>query len=243
MKIIPAIDLIGGKCVRLRFGDYNQKTEYYEDPLEAARQFEAAGITHLHLVDLDGAKQGQPVNIEVLERIAAHTHLQIDFGGGIRKKEDIERVLAAGAVQVTVGSLAVKQPETVVEWLHDFGPEKLIIGADIKDGKIAVNAWQDLSKHTAEDFLQFYARQGARYVVCTDISRDGSLQGTNVEFYRHLQQQCPELHFIASGGVASISDLLQLQAAGLYGVIVGKAIYEGYIQLTDLAKLIKNNAY
>lgn len=243
MKIIPAIDLIGGKCVRLRFGDYSQKTEYYDDPLDAAKQFEAAGIKHLHLVDLDGAKQGQPVNVGVLERIATHTALTIDFGGGIRKKEDIERVLNAGAAQVTVGSLAVKSPDTVIEWLRHFGPEKLIIGADIKDGKIAVNAWQEVSSRTAGDFLQFYARHGARYAVCTDISRDGSLQGVNIDFYRELQEACPEMNFIASGGVASLDDLQRLQAAGLYGAIVGKAIYEGYVQLSDLAKLINNNAY
>ncbi|NIK74310.1 phosphoribosylformimino-5-aminoimidazole carboxamide ribotide isomerase [Thermonema lapsum] len=243
MKIIPAIDLIGGKCVRLRFGDYNQKTEYYEDPLEAAKQFEAAGIKHLHLVDLDGAKQGKPANMEVLKRIATHTSLKIDFGGGIRKKEDIEQVLNAGAAQVTVGSLAVKEPATVVEYLRYFGPEKLIIGADIKDGNIAVNAWQEVSNRPAVEFLNFYAQNGARYAICTDISRDGSLQGVNVDFYRHLQEACPDICFIASGGVASLSDLQQLQATGLYGVIVGKAIYEGYIQLSDLAKLIKNDAY
>lgn len=238
MEIIPAIDIIDGKCVRLSQGDYTQKKEYSAQPLEIARQYEAAGIRRLHLVDLDGAKQKKVVNLPVLEKIAAGTKLHIDFGGGVQSDEDIERVYNAGAQQVTAGSVAVKNPELVEQWLQKYGHEKLILGADVKGEKIAISGWAEESDHDLIPFLQTYRQKGFQYVICTDVSKDGMLQGPAFSLYNKIQNALPELKVIASGGVSQADDLRQLQQKNVYGVIIGKAIYERKIELKDLQEFL-----
>lgn len=237
MIIIPAIDIIEGKCVRLSQGDYAQKTVYHENPVEVARQFEAAGITHLHVVDLDGAKAQHIVNHQVLAAITSETNLQVDFGGGVKTDADIQLAFACGAKQITAGSIAVKSPETVKRWLHTYGPEKIILGADVQGEHIAINGWQQNSDVILHDFLQAYIQQGIEYVICTDITKDGMLQGPSLTLYKNILAQFPKLKLIASGGVSSIDDLHALQQAGLYGAIIGKAFYEGKIALHELSKL------
>ena len=237
MRIILAIDIIDGKCVRLSQGDYAQKTVYNENPLEVAKQFEAAGLRHLHLVDLDGAKARKVINWKVLEAIVANTGLNVDFGGGLRTTEDVRKVLESGAAQITAGSIAVSDRETVLQWLAEFGAERIILGADAKDGRIATHGWLDDSGLDVLRFVDDYHRAGIRYVVCTDIAKDGMLQGPSTELYQRILAANKEVSLIASGGVSSIQDLRELKAAGLEAAIVGKAIYEGRITLKELSEL------
>lgn len=234
MQIIPAIDIIDGKCVRLTQGDYEQKKIYNEHPLEVAKEFEDAGLQRLHLVDLDGAKAGAVKNWKVLEMIASKTKLVIDFGGGIKKEEDVNIVFNSGAALATIGSLAVKDESLFVQWLKKYGANRFLLGADVKEEKIAVAGWLETTDVWIYDFIAKYVEYGIQQLFCTDVSKDGKLEGPSVELYKNIIQQFPSLFFIASGGVASMDDLHQLQAAGCKGAIVGKAIYEGRIQLKDL---------
>ena len=234
MHIIPAIDLIDGKCVRLTEGDYTQKKVYNEDPLEVAREFEAHGITRLHLVDLDGAKAQHIVNHKVLKRIATHTNLLIDFGGGLKSDEDVRIAFDSGARQVTGGTVAVKNPELFLGWLERYGPERIILGSDVRDGKVAVSGWQEQSEQELMPFLADYMEKGIRYTICTDVSKDGLLQGSAVSLYREIRTEFPELNLIASGGVTKMEELEELHNIGCYGAIIGKAIYEGYLTMADL---------
>ena len=234
MRIIPAIDLIGGRCVRLEEGDYAKQTDYYEDPLDMAKQLADYGIEHLHLVDLDGAKAGKVVNWEVLERICTQTSLQVDFGGGIKTEAEVQKALELGAKQLNIGSLAVKQPVVFGEWIQRFGGETLLLSADARDRKIAVHGWQEQTALDLFEFVGTYLQKGIRTVVCTDISRDGKLQGPAVELYGELMREFPDLQLVASGGVSSLHDLDELQKLDLYGAIIGKALYEGKISLKEL---------
>ncbi|WP_207430440.1 1-(5-phosphoribosyl)-5-[(5-phosphoribosylamino)methylideneamino]imidazole-4-carboxamide isomerase [Sabulibacter ruber] len=236
MDIIPAIDLIGGQCVRLTEGDFSQQTTYHTDPVEVAKQFEGLGLRRLHLVDLDGARAKQPVNLPVLERIASQTKLHIDYGGGLQSSEAIRQAFDAGAKQITAGSIAVREPQTVEAWLQEYGADRIIVGADFKDNRIAINAWAEQSELTLESFLASFAEKGGKTFICTDVSKDGKLQGSSIEVYQRLLEQFPTLQFIASGGVTTIEEVRQLREAGLHGAIIGKAIYEGTISLEDLAK-------
>lgn len=238
MEIIPAIDIIEGKCVRLTHGDYNQKKIYNENPLEVAKEFEAAGIQRLHLVDLDGAKAGAVKNWKVLELIAAKTSLVIDFGGGIKTEQDVQIIFDSGAALATVGSIAVKDEETFCSWLKKFGAEKFLLGADVKDEKITVSGWTEQTAIWIYDFIEKYIQKEVHQIFCTDVSKDGALQGPSTELYKNIIQKFPQLHFIASGGVSSVEDVYQLQEIGCSGVIIGKAIYEGRIQLNELKKFI-----
>lgn len=234
MFIIPAIDIIEGKCVRLTQGDYEQKKVYNDDPLEVAKQFEDAGLEHLHLVDLDGAKAKRIVNYKVLERLAAKTSLKIDFGGGLKSDEDLRIAFECGARQVTGGTVAVREPDLFLNWLTTYGSERIILGADFRDGKIAVSGWQESSELELFAFLKDYAGKGVRYVISTDVSKDGLLQGSALDTYRQIRENLPDLQLIASGGVSTIEELERLREAGCYGAIVGKAIYEGRIPLKGL---------
>ncbi|MDX5435616.1 MAG: 1-(5-phosphoribosyl)-5-[(5-phosphoribosylamino)methylideneamino]imidazole-4-carboxamide isomerase [Pontibacter sp.] len=238
MEIIPAIDLIGGQCVRLTEGDFAQQTTYNSNPLEVAKMFEDHGIKRLHLVDLDGARARKPVNLEVLEKIASNTNLVIDFGGGLQSDEAVKKAFDAGAAQITAGSIAVREPETVKSWLLQYGPEKIIIGADFKGTNIAISAWTEESKYPLQDFISGYLKTGAKLFICTDVSKDGKLQGPSTNTYRHLKLTQPEAEIIASGGVTTVSDLETLQEIGVKGAIIGKAIYEGTIQLKDLERFL-----
>ena len=234
MHIIPAIDLIDGKCVRLTQGDYDRKTVYNEDPLAVAREFEAAGLQRLHVVDLDGARGGGIVNHRVLERIAAATKLRIDWGGGMKSDEDIRVAFESGAHQVTGGTIAVRQPEVFLGWLERYGAERIILGTDVRGDRIAVSGWEEASDRELFEFLAEYVERGVRYTICTDVSKDGLLQGTARELYGRIRREQPTVNLIASGGVADTDDLDALQALDCYGVIVGKAIYEGKISLEEL---------
>jgi phosphoribosylformimino-5-aminoimidazole carboxamide ribotide isomerase len=237
MEIIPAIDIIDGKCVRLTQGDYGQKKIYNEHPLEVAKQFEDVGLQRLHLVDLDGAKNGAVKNWKVLETLASKTSLIIDFGGGIKKEEDVKIVFNSGAALATVGSLAVKNEEEFVKWLLIFGADKFLLGADVKDEKIAVSGWLETTDIWIYDFIESYIQQGIQQVFCTDVSKDGMLAGPSFDLYKRIIEKFPKLYFIASGGVSSVTDLEQLKEIGCKGAIVGKAIYEGKIGLNELTKL------
>ncbi|EMR03372.1 1-(5-phosphoribosyl)-5-[(5-phosphoribosylamino)methylideneamino]imidazole-4-carboxamide isomerase [Cesiribacter andamanensis] len=236
MHIIPAIDLIGGACVRLTQGDYDQKTEYNSDPLAVAKEYESAGLRRLHLVDLDGAKQRKIVNLPVLERIASQTGLQVDFGGGVQSDEDLQAAFAAGAHQITGGSIAVRQPEMFARWLQQWGPERIILGADVRGREIAIGGWQEGGGIELMPFLQKYSAMGVRYVICTDVSKDGLLQGPSLRLYQEILAEFPGLHLIASGGVATLDDLHQLRDIGCWGCIVGKAIYENRISIEELVQ-------
>lgn len=238
MQIIPAIDIIDGKCVRLTQGDYSQKKIYNENPLEVAMEFEDAGLTRLHLVDLDGAKAGAVKNWKVLETIAAKTSMIIDFGGGIKKEEDVKIVFNSGAKLATIGSIAVKNETEFVKWLLQFGADKFLLGADVKDEKIAVAGWLETTDVWIYDFIEKYINHGVQQLFCTDVSKDGKLEGPSVELYKNIISQFPQLHFIASGGVSSMKDLDELQSIGCSGAIVGKAIYENRITLAELKKFI-----
>ena len=234
---IPAIDLIEGKCVRLTQGDYATSHVYAEDPVDMARRFEDMGFTRLHLVDLDGAKSRHVVNDHVLKAITHATKLIVDFGGGVKTDDDMSRVLDAGAEMVTSGSIAVTQPDTVLGWMERYGAEHLILGADVKDGKISINGWQEDSAHELMPFLQRYLDAGMMHVLCTDISRDGMLQGPATALYGSIMQAFPHCRLIASGGVSCIEDILQLDKAGVPAVVFGKAIYEGKIDMKELAEM------
>src|SRR5450432_4345306 len=237
MQIIPAIDIIDGKCVRLTQGDYEQKKIYNEHPLEVAKQFEDAGLERLHLVDLDGAKAGAVKNWKVLEAIAGKTSLVIDFGGGIKKEADVKIVFDCGAAYATVGSMAVKDETTFVNWLNTFGAAKFLLGADVKDEKITVGVWLETTDVWVYDFIRKYIDHGVQQIFCTDVSKDGKLEGPSVGLYKNIITEFPSLHFIASGGVSSMKDLEALQAIGCKGAIVGKAIYEGRVNIHDLIKV------
>lgn len=239
MRIIPAIDIIDGKCVRLSKGDYNTKKIYNEDPLEVAKEFEGSGMKYLHLVDLDGAKEKHIVNYKILDRIASKTNLQIDFGGGLKSDEDLKIAFESGAKQVTGGSIAVKEPDIFMKWLNDYGAGKIILGADFSNGKIATNGWLENSDAEVVDFIKSYVSKGIEYVVCTDISKDGMLQGPSLLKYQEILNTCSEdLKLIASGGVSCFEELPQLFELGCEGVIIGKAIYEQKIRLKQLENLI-----
>ena len=234
MQIIPAIDIIDGKCVRLTEGDYAQKTIYNENPLEVAKAFEAAGIQRLHLVDLDGAKAGAVKNWKVLESIALNTKLVIDFGGGIKTDNDVAHVFERGASLATIGSIAVANPTLFLSWLNKYGAEKFFLGADVKDNLIAVNGWMQTSTISIESFLTDYLAHGITNIFCTDVSKDGRLEGPSIKLYQSLIQLFPNLKLVASGGVSSPQDLEALDAIGCAGAIVGKAIYENRISLASL---------
>lgn len=238
MEIIPAIDLIGGKCVRLTEGDYASKKEYHDNPAEVAKSFERLGVRRLHLVDLDGAKQKKVVNLDVLKAICEQTNLKVDFGGGVRSDRDLENVFEAGASQVTCGSVAIKDPELAKRWILTYGPEKMILGADLKGGNIAVSGWEEESKVHWTEFLDRYLHMGFQYVICTDVSRDGKLQGPAIELYEEIMQAFPGIKLIASGGISSSDDVKALRSVGLYGAIIGKAIYENRITEQELSALI-----
>ena len=235
MHVIPAIDIIDGKCVRLSQGDYDRKTVYDSDPLAVARRFEDAGLRKLHVVDLDGARGGGIVNYGVLEKIAGKTKLQIDWGGGMKSDEDLNIAFASGAYQVTGGTIAVKQPDVFLGWLEQYGPDRIILGSDNKQGKVAVQGWEEASDLDVYDFISRYVAKGVRYSICTDVSKDGMLGGTAEGMYERILAENPNLHLIASGGVASVRDLEACRDLGCYGVIVGKAYYEGRISLEELA--------
>ncbi len=236
IQIIPAIDLIEGKCVRLTQGDYGQKKIYNENPLEVAQQFEDAGLKRLHLVDLDGAKAKKVVNWKVLEKIAAKTSLHVDFGGGVQSDDDLKIVFECGAKQVTGGSIAVKQPDLFEHWLKTYGGDKIILGADAKNEKIAVSGWEEGTAIWVYDFVEEYVAKGAKYAISTDVAKDGLLQGPSFDLYKNLQDKCPELNIIASGGIAGIEDVEKLAEMNIYGVIIGKAIYENRISLGELQR-------
>ncbi len=236
IELIPAIDLIDGKCVRLTKGDYETKKVYADDPVAMAKEFEQMGFKRLHVVDLDGAKSHHVVNDQVLRNITRATRLTVDFGGGV-----MQCAFDAGAAMVTVGSIAVTQPETFLRWLGTYGPERLILGADVRNGMISINGWQEQSQQKLTDFLATYIAAGTCNVLCTEISRDGMLQGPALELYREVMKAHPKCHLIASGGVSGIDDILQLQAAGIPAVVFGKAIYEGRIDLHTLLDTIKRN--
>jgi phosphoribosylformimino-5-aminoimidazole carboxamide ribotide isomerase len=235
MIIIPAIDIIDGKCVRLTKGDYNQQKVYNENPVEVAKQFEAAGLKRLHVVDLDGAKAGKLVNLNVLEVIASATELVIDFGGGIKNINDVNSVFNAGAAMATIGSLAVKEPATIKEWITLFGKEKFFIGADVLNKKIKINGWIEDGGIDVFDFIRSMVDIGATNLFCTDISKDGMMQGAAVELYRQLINAEPSIALTASGGVTTMNDLEEVKKAGCAGAIIGKAIYEGTISLQQLS--------
>ena len=234
MIIIPAIDIIDGKCVRLTQGDYSQKKIYNEHPLEVAKQFEDAGLTRLHLVDLDGAKAGAIKNWKVLEGIAGKTSLIIDFGGGIKTTKDVQIVFDSGAKLATIGSIAVKDEEEFIKWLMQFGADQFLLGADVKNEKIAIHGWQETSDIWIYDFMEKYIQHGIKQIFCTDVSKDGKLEGPAIDLYKNIITKFPDLGFIASGGVSSMKDLEELEKIGCKGVIVGKAIYENRIKLSEL---------
>ena len=238
IEIIPAIDIIDGKCVRLTQGDYNQKKVYNEDPVEVAMMFEDAGIKRLHTVDLDGARSSHVVNTRVIERIATHTNLAIDFGGGIKSDEDLRKAFDAGAQMVTIGSVAVKEPELFASWVETYGGEKIILGADVKNGYISISGWLEEGEQKLMDFICHHTKNGIHNVLCTDISRDGMLQGPAIELYKDIMAHYPNLHLIASGGVSCINDIERLNDAGIPAVVFGKAIYEGRINLKELERFL-----
>lgn len=242
MRIIPAIDIIEGKCVRLTKGDYATQKIYNEDPLEVAKAFEGSGVTSLHLVDLDGAKAKSIVNHKVLEKLATHTGLKIDFGGGLKSDADLKIAFECGAQQITGGSVAVKKPETFKRWLVEYGSDKIILGADVKGDRIAVSGWMETSEESIVPFVKKYREAGVEYVVCTDISRDGMLEGPAFVLYQSLLAACPEIKLIASGGVSDINELPRLADLGCEGVIIGKAIYEKNISLKSLENYILENS-
>ena len=234
IELIPAIDLIGGKCVRLTKGEYDSKKVYNEDPVAQAREFEALGFRRLHVVDLDGAKSRHIVNDGVLRSITANTSLKVDFGGGIKTTADIEKAFDAGASMVTVGSVAVTHPELCEQWLTQYGAEKIILGADVRNGRISINGWKDTSEEELVPFLRTYVEMGIRNVLCTEISKDGTLAGPAIDLYEQIMRQYPHLHLIASGGVSCNEDIISLNSKGIPAVVFGKAYYEGRINIERL---------
>jgi len=238
IELIPAIDIIGGKCVRLTKGDYATKKEY-GDPVSMAQEFEQLGFKRLHVVDLDGAKSKHVVNDATLRAITRATKLTVDFGGGVKTEDDLKKAYEAGATLVTAGSIAVTNPELYLDWLQKYGADHLILGADVRNGKVSINGWLEDSDVDLTDFLTRYMKAGTRNVLCTEINRDGMLQGTAVDLYKQVMKAHPTCHLIASGGVSSIQDILALEEAGIPAVVFGKAIYEGRIDLRELVKRIK----
>ncbi|GAA4773412.1 MULTISPECIES: 1-(5-phosphoribosyl)-5-[(5-phosphoribosylamino)methylideneamino]imidazole-4-carboxamide isomerase [Flavobacterium] len=241
MRIIPAIDIIEGKCVRLSKGNYDTIKVYNENPLEVAKQFEDYGIQYLHLVDLDGAKSSRIINHKILEQIVSKTNLKIDFGGGLKSEDDLRIAFECGANQITGGSIAVKNPELFANWIENYGSEKIILGADVKNEKIAVSGWLEESKEELIPFIQAYQNKGISYVICTDIDKDGMLQGPSFDLYKKILSECKNVKLIASGGISIFEELPQLAEIGCEGAIIGKAIYEGKIGLNQLEQFILNN--
>ncbi|HKX85063.1 MAG TPA: 1-(5-phosphoribosyl)-5-[(5-phosphoribosylamino)methylideneamino]imidazole-4-carboxamide isomerase [Flavobacterium sp.] len=241
MRIIPAIDIINGKCVRLSKGDYATQKVYNENPLEMAKKFEAHGMEYLHLVDLDGAKSNRIINYKILEQIASKTNLTIDFGGGLKTNDDLRIAFENGAKQVTGGSIAVKNTDVFTEWIEKYGADKIILGADANDKKIAVSGWQEESDQELIPFIKHYSQKGIQYVICTDIAKDGMLQGPNFALYEEILKAVPQTKLIASGGISSLDELPKLAISGCEATIIGKAIYEGRIPLKDLEKYIINS--
>ena len=240
MRIIPAIDIIDGKCVRLSKGDYNTKKIYNENPLEVAKSFEDAGIQYLHLVDLDGAKSSKIINHKVLEQIALNTNLKIDFGGGLKTNEDLKIAFESGATQITGGSIAIKNPTLFKEWISIYGNDKIILGADANNRKIAVLGWLEESNQEVIPFIQNYQSEGISYVICTDIAKDGMLEGPSFDLYKEILTSCKNVKLIASGGISTFDELPKLAELGCEGTIIGKAIYEGRISLKQLENFILN---
>ena len=238
IEIIPALDLMDGKCVRLKQGDFSRKTVYSDDPVETAKQFEASGVKRLHMVDLDGARKGEPANINVLEEVANATGLAIDFGGGIKTEANVKRVFDAGAEMVNLGSIAVTEPDLFFEWLDHFGSESVLLGADVRSGKLAINGWQEDTEVEAIPFLSEYHARGVEQAFVTDISKDGAMQGPSLRLYKEISLAVPGLKLIASGGVTSTGDIDDLEQMGCTGVIIGKAIYEGTIKLEQLKRYV-----
>jgi len=236
INIIPAIDTIKGRCVRLTKGDYSTEKVYSEDPLQVAKEFEDLGITRLHLVDLEGAKSGHICNSKVLERVSSGTNLKIDFGGGVKSDQDIELAFESGAAQVTGGSIAVSNPELFEAWLEKYGADKIILGADVRNEMVSISGWQEDSDYHLYQFLEKYQKKGVKTIICTDISKDGMLQGPAVELYNGIMQEFPDLELIASGGVGDINDVRILNEIGCWGVIIGKAIYEKRIDMKELVR-------
>jgi phosphoribosylformimino-5-aminoimidazole carboxamide ribotide isomerase len=234
MEIIPAIDILNGKCVRLTKGDYSQSKTYSENPLEVALRFEGEGIKRLHLVDLDGAKAQHIVNHKVLEQVASKTGLAVDFGGGLKSDEDVRTAFEAGAQQITGGSVAIRDRALFLKWLSQYGPERIILGADAKHGHIAIQGWLQTTAVTIFDFLEDYTREGVQFAICTDVEKDGALSGPSTELYAGIRERWPSLQLIASGGVTTVDDLIALEELGVYGAIIGKALYEGTISLAQL---------
>ncbi len=234
IELIPAIDIIGGQCVRLTKGDYDQKTVYRNSPAEVAKEFEQIGFKRLHVVDLDGAKSKHIVNEQVLKAITTETNLVVDFGGGIKTDADIEKAFSAGASMVTIGSIAVTDPDRFMGWLEKYGASRIILGADVRNGKISINGWKEDSGEALLPFMKKYIDAGVRNVLCTEISKDGTLAGPAIDLYKEMMATYPELHLIASGGVSSIDDIKALEVAGIPAVVFGKAIYEGKINLKEL---------
>lgn len=234
IELIPAIDIIDGKCVRLTKGDYDQKKVYNENPVEVAQHFESLGFKRLHVVDLDGAKSKHIVNDGVLRAITATTSLVVDFGGGIKTEEDIEKAFDAGAAMVTVGSIAVTNPLLFLNWIEQYGAEKLILGADVRNGKISINGWKEDSSEDLLPFLKQYTDKGVRNVLCTEISKDGTLQGPAIDLYQQIMKAYPDMHLIASGGVSCNDDIRALETADIPAVVFGKAFYEGKIKVEEL---------
>lgn len=240
IELIPAIDLIDGKCVRLTQGDYNTKTVYNENPLDVAKMFEDYGLRRLHLVDLDGAREGRIVNYRILEKLATYTSLIIDFGGGLKHEDDLEIAFESGANMITGGSIAVKDPEIFTSWINKYGNQKIILGADARNNKIAIGGWEETTDIELIPFIQEYYDKGITKVISTDISRDGMLEGPAIDLYKSIREALPYMYIIASGGVSSLEDIEKLEEAKIPGVIFGKAIYEGRIQLKDLIRFTDN---
>ena len=238
ITIIPAVDIIGGKCVRLEQGDFRLKKVYEADPLDVARRFEDQGIKRLHLVDLDGARASHIVNYGTLERITSKTRLAVDFGGGIKSDCDLQIVFDSGATMAVIGSIAVTDPDLFQTWLFAYGPEKIILGADVKEGRIAVSGWTSITEINLFDFLTSYKALGVKQVLCTDIARDGLMKGSSLDLYKQMVGDFPSMRIIASGGVSSVEEIHQLNEAGVVGVIIGKALYEGLIKLEELREFL-----
>lgn len=234
IELIPAIDLIDGKCVRLTKGDYEQKTIYNEDPLDQALEFQRIGLKRLHIVDLDGAKNKHVVNDAILRKITQHTNLIVDFGGGIKTQDDIEKVFDSGAHMVTIGSIAVTEPETFLGWLDKYGADRIILGADVRNGMVSINGWKEDSTEALLPFLERYVKAGVKNILCTDISKDGTLSGPAIELYRTVMACYSQIHLIASGGVSGNDDLRKLDNNGIPAVVFGKAYYEGKIDITEI---------
>ncbi len=237
IKIIPSIDIIDGKCVRLTQGKFEEKKIYDSDPVAVAKRFSDAGIERLHVVDLDGTKAGKVVNNHILKRIVTETKLKVDFGGGVKSDEDIQKVFESGALQVNIGTIAVKNPKLLLSWIQKYGPEKIILGADVLNGIVRINGWESPTEIKLFDFITNYQWHGIRYVLCTDIEKDGMMSGSSLDLYKAILAQFPDMRIIASGGVSSIEEIKQLDKIGCYGVVIGKAIYENLMSLEDLVKL------